>query len=505
MIYRVDQVKLDIAADPDRLWNQAVRKAEILSHMKRGSLRCKGMTVLHRSLDARKKDRIVWVYQVALETDTDLPLPLWEPEEYIQLQATRVPDDPPVIVGSGPCGLFCALILARGGLSPILIERGRPVDERVRDVERFWKEGVLDEESNVQFGEGGAGTFSDGKLTTGIRDKRIRKVLEEFVRAGAPADILIRQKPHLGTDALRGLIPEIRKEIEALGGTVLFETRLDDLKIEEGKIKGAVMADGRTLPTEEVVLAMGHSARDTFAMLNERGVPMTQKPFSIGLRIEHPQDVIDRAQYGDNYEEVRALAGAADYKLHRFAEDGRGVYTFCMCPGGSIVDSSSEPGTAVTNGMSDAARDSGFANSALLVDVTTDDLPGCDVLAGVRFQKTYEELAFEQGRGKLPETVYGDFEGSAPYRSLPDFAAADLMESIPVFGTKIAGFDDPNARLVGVESRSSSPVRVLRGEDLQSEVRGLYPAGEGCGYAGGITSAAVDGIRIAEAILSKYL
>lgn len=443
----------------------------------------------------------------------------------------------PVIAGFGPCGMFAGLILSELGYEPIIIERGKTIEERVGDVDRFWQTGLLNQESNVQFGEGGAGLFSDGKLTTQIKDPRVRKVLEEFVEAGGSPDLLYKQKPHIGTDVLRKIVISIRKKIVENGGEILFQSKLSDLDFSEEKgikrIQGITVNGDRKIRTEALILAIGHSARDTFRFLNERGIAMERKPFSIGVRIEHPQTLIDEAQYGRN-QNSRNL-GAADYKLSHHCENGRGVYTFCMCPGGYVIGAASQEGCVVTNGMSYHDRGSSLANSGLLVDVRVEDFPDASPLAGIEFQEKYERLAFEAGGSnyhapaqKLKDFMKDsmkdsmkDFDVIAPaelleptYRPgikwadlsccLPDFAVSAMREAIPVFGRKLHGFDKEDAVLTGVETRSSSPVRISRNQNGMGSIEGFYPAGEGAGYAGGIMSAAVDGIKAAEEIVKKY-
>ena len=447
----------------------------------------------------------------------------------------------PVVIGAGPAGLFCALMLAEHGYRPILLERGRCVEERAKDIDRYWESGKLDPSSNVQFGEGGAGTFSDGKLNTQINDKtgRSEKVLQVFTEAGAPEDIRYESKPHIGTDLLRVVIPAIRNRILAAGGDVRFEAQVTDLVIGDGSVRALVLADGSRLRTDTVVLAPGHSARDTIASLFQRGVPMEPKAFAVGLRVSHPQSLIDRAQYGVwEREEMRELGlSAAPYKLTAKAASGRGVYSFCMCPGGYIVDASSEPSRIAVNGMSEHARGSGRANSAIVCTVGPEEYGTEHPLSGMYFQQELEEKAYRIGQGAIPVQRYirmkENFEkrrngepvpadSPDPYlichdlcirgrwtpadlsELLPRALTADFIEGMEEFDHKIPGFAGEEAFAAGIESRTSSPVRIPRGEDLQSRIRGLYPCGEGAGYAGGIMSAAMDGIRVAEAIRMRF-
>ena len=447
----------------------------------------------------------------------------------------------PAVIGAGPAGLFCALMLAEHGYRPILLERGRCVEERAKDIDRYWESGKLDPSSNVQFGEGGAGTFSDGKLNTQINDKtgRSEKVLQVFTEAGAPEDIRYESKPHIGTDLLRVVIPAIRNRILAAGGDVRFEAQVTDLVIEDGSVRALFLADGSKLRTDTVVLAPGHSARDTIASLFQRGVPMEPKAFAVGLRVSHPQSLIDRAQYGVwEREEMRELGlSAAPYKLTAKAASGRGVYSFCMCPGGYIVDASSEPSRIAVNGMSEHARGSGRANSAIVCTVGPEEYGTEHPLSGMYFQQELEEKAYRIGQGAIPVQRYirmkENFEkrrngepvpadSPDPYLTshdlcirgrwtpadlselLPRALTADFIEGMEEFDHKIPGFAGEEAFAAGIESRTSSPVRIPRGEDLQSRIRGLYPCGEGAGYAGGIMSAAMDGIRVAEAIRMRF-
>ena len=433
----------------------------------------------------------------------------------------------PVVVGFGPAGIFAALILAQSGFRPIVLERGKTVRERTQDTWGLWRRKVLDPESNVQFGEGGAGTFSDGKLYSQIKDPGHygRKVLEEFVRAGAPPEILYVSKPHIGTFRLVGMVERMRREIERLGGEVRFQQRVSGLQIERGRVRGVLLASGEQLSAGQVILALGHSARDTFEMLQRAGVLMEAKPFSIGFRIEHPQSLIDRARFGR--QAGHPLLGAADYKLVHHCRNGRSVYSFCMCPGGTVVAATSEAGRVVTNGMSQYSRNERNANAGIVVGITPSDYPG-GALAGIDLQRRLETHAFELGGGtyEAPAQLVGDFLADRPstrlgsvipsYRpgvrltsladALPDYAIAAIREALPAFDRQIRGFAMPDAVLTGVETRTSSPLRIPRGEDCQSvNVRGLYPAGEGAGYAGGILSAGVDGIRVAEAVTRELL
>ncbi len=437
----------------------------------------------------------------------------------------------PLIVGAGPAGLFAARLLAEAGYAPVILERGAPVEERTAEVARFWRDGVLDPDSNVLFGEGGAGTFSDGKLTTRVKDRdgRIRQVLTWFVEAGADPSILYWNKPHIGTDVLQTVVKNLREKILSLGGTFCFRRRVTGFVIRESGGERRLTAvetedeEGwrERISAEAVILAVGHSARDTFEELARRDVPMQPKPFAVGVRIEHPQDMISASQYG-----AAAPAGlpAADYRLSARTRDGRGVYSFCMCPGGQVVNASSEPGRIAVNGMSRAARDGRNANAALVVSVSPEDFGGEGVLAGMQYQRKIERAAWEAGEGSIPVQLLGDFLQGVPSRALggvepdlcggyrlgnlrralPEEIAGSLVQTLPSMGEKIAGFDRPDAVLSGVESRTSSPVRILRDPQFESEVKGLFPCGEGAGYAGGITSAAVDGMRTAEEIIRRY-
>jgi hypothetical protein len=490
-------------------------------------------TIFRRGFDARKRNAILLVYTVDIETANEQAiLNRLQNDPHISLTpdntyhfVTQAPKNltaRPVIIGTGPCGLFAGLILAQMGFRPIILERGKEVRERTKDTFGLWRKGVFNPESNVQFGEGGAGTFSDGKLHTQIKDPNHygRKVLTEFVKAGAPPEILHVSKPHIGTFRLVTVVEQLRATIESLGGEIRFQSRVDDIIIDNGQVRGVTLASGETIPAAHVVLAVGHSARDTFKMLYDRGVYIEAKPFSIGFRIEHPQSLIDTCRWGNNA--GNPLLGAADYKLVHHCSNGRSVYSFCMCPGGTVVAATSEPGHVVTNGMSQYSRNERNANSGIVVGITPDDYPG-HPLAGIDFQRRLEAKAFKLGGEtyEAPGQLVGDFLAKRPSSALgsvqpsytpgvhlcdlssalPDYAITAIREAIPAFDKKIKGFAMKDAVLTGVETRTSSPIRIKRNEHYQSlNVKGLYPAGEGAGYAGGILSAAVDGIKVAEAL-----
>jgi hypothetical protein len=496
-------------------------------------------SVYKRSYDARKKAAIVLIYSIdaevrneaavlaRLESDQQvMPSPDVD-YKFVQVGKPAPGTPRPVVVGTGPCGLFVALVLAQMGLNPIILERGKIVRERTVDTFGFWRKRKLNTESNVQFGEGGAGTFSDGKLYSQIKDPlhHGRKVLTEFVRFGAPEEIMYVSKPHIGTFRLVKMVEQMRAEIIRLGGEIRFETRVDDVLIEESggvrQVVGVRLASGEEIPTRHLTMAIGHSARDTFQMLYDRGVYIEAKPFSIGFRVEHPQSLIDVCRFGPNA--GNKLLGAADYKIVHHASNGRSVYSFCMCPGGTVVAASSEEGRVVTNGMSQYSRAERNANSAIVVGITPDDYPG-HPLAGIDFQRELESRAFVLGGGTYdaPGQLMGDFVKGRPstefgsvvpsFRpavhltdlatSLPDYAIVAMREAFVAFDKQIKGYYKEDAVLTGVETRTSSPIRIKRNnDDLQSlNTRGLFPAGEGAGYAGGIMSAAVDGIRVAEAV-----
>jgi uncharacterized FAD-dependent dehydrogenase len=491
-------------------------------------------TVFRRAHDARKRSDIKLTYIVDVDVANEVaarkhldsqPHCSVTPDmtyQFVAKAPASIMSPRPVVIGMGPCGLFAGLILAQMGFRPIILERGKAVRERTKDTWGLWRKNVLNPESNVQFGEGGAGTFSDGKLYSQIKDPKHygRKVLEEFVLAGAPEDILYLSRPHIGTFRLVGMVEKMRATIHRLGGEVRFESRVDDINIENGKVRGLTLSSGETLRCDHVVLSVGHSARDTFELLHDRGVYMEAKPFSLGFRIEHPQGLIDRSRFGKFA--GHKLLGAADYKVVHHCSNGRAVYSFCMCPGGTVVAAASEPGRVVTNGMSQYSRNERNANAGIVVGITPEDFPG-GPLAGIAFQRRWEERAFELGGGDYcaPGQLVGDFIAGRPSTSLgsvepsykpgvlptdlstalPDYVIEAIREALPQIDKKIPGFAMHDAVLTGVETRTSSPIRVRRRDDYQSvNVEGLYPAGEGAGYAGGIYSAAIDGIEVAEAL-----
>ncbi|MBW4668930.1 MAG: NAD(P)/FAD-dependent oxidoreductase [Cyanomargarita calcarea GSE-NOS-MK-12-04C] len=492
-----------------------------------------GYSIFKRSYDARKKGEIVFVYILDVETTQENRLRerLKKDKNVIvtpDMSYRFVAQAPshlgirPIVIGTGPCGMFAALMLAQMGFRPIVLERGKAVKERTADTFGFWRKKGLNPESNAQFGEGGAGTFSDGKLYSQVRDSQHhgRKVLTELVKAGASPEILYVNKPHIGTFKLVGIVEKMRATIESLGGEIRFQSRVEDIHIEKGQVRGVTLASGEHIRSDRVVLAVGHSARDTFQMLFDRGVYIEAKPFSIGFRVEHPQSLIDRSRFGT--QAGHRLLGAADYKLVHHCSNGRSVYSFCMCPGGLVVAAASEPGRVVTNGMSQYSRNERNANSAIVVGITPDDYPG-HPLAGIEFQRRLEERAFELGGGtyEAPGQLVGDFIANRPSQalgtvqpsytpgvhlgdlslSLPDYAIEAIREALPAFDKQIKGFAMNDAVLTGVETRTSSPIRIKRKEDCQSlNIEGLYPAGEGAGYAGGILSAGIDGIKVAEAV-----
>jgi uncharacterized protein len=504
--------------------------------IKRDDLR--GYSVFRRAIDARKKSAIALTYTLDIDVKNeavvlargkkDVHLSLAPDTRYrFVAHASKPPQPRPIVIGTGPCGLFAGLILAQMGFRPIILERGKVVRERTKDTWGLWRRSVLNPESNVQFGEGGAGLFSDGKLYSQIKDPHHygRKVLTEFVKAGAPSEIEFVAKPHVGTFRLVTVVENMRESIEALGGEYRFCSKVTDLEVEQQpdgtrQVRGVALEDGTQIAADHVVLAIGHSSRDTFAMLFDRGVTIEAKPFSIGVRIEHPQSLVDRCRYGSSA--GHPILGAADYKLTHHCANGRSVYSFCMCPGGTVVAATSEPGRVVTNGMSQYSRNERNANAGIVVGITPADYPG-HPLAGIAFQRHWEECAFEAG-GKTyaaPAQRVGDFLAARPSvalgevipsyrpgvnptdlaRCLPDYAVAAIREALPAFDRQIKGFASDDAVMTGVETRTSSPIRIRRDDSFHSfNTKGLYPAGEGAGYAGGILSASVDGIRVAEAV-----
>ncbi len=530
---RLTELKLPIDHAPEAL------RAAILTRLELADDGLVGFSIFKRSHDARKKHALLLVYAVDVDVKNEAAAlkkfrndPHIKPSPDMNYRFVgHAPDnlpERPIVVGFGPCGIFAALVLAQMGFRPIVLERGKAVRERTQDTWGLWRRKQLDPESNVQFGEGGAGTFSDGKLYSQIKDPRYlgRKVLTEFVKAGAPEEILYVSKPHIGTFRLVGMVEAMRHEIEQLGGEIRFRQRVADVLIEDGGIRGVVLASGEMLQSRHVVLALGHSARDTFEMLHARGVYLEAKPFSIGFRIEHPQSLIDAARLGPNA--GNPILGAADYKLVHHAKNGRAVYSFCMCPGGTVVAATSEPGRVVTNGMSQYSRNERNANAGIVVGITPGDFPGDDPLAGIRLQRELESRAFVLGGSdyQAPGQLVGDFLAGKPseelgavepsYKpgvhltdlssALPPYAIEAIREALPAFDRQIKGFAMRDAVLTGVETRTSSPVRITRGDDFQSlNVKGLYPAGEGAGYAGGILSAGVDGIKVAEAVARDML
>ena len=526
---RISEIKLSLDSEFSDIENAVAKTLKINKN------RILKTEIFKRSIDCRK-DSVHFVYTADVTVDGDEDKILTninnskvikcEKYSYKIPQSNRKSTLPPVIAGFGPAGMFAGLILARSGHKPIIIERGRDVDSRTNDVNIFWTNRILDEKSNIQYGEGGAGTFSDGKLTTGIKDNRCRFVFEEFVSHGAPEDILVNAKPHIGTDKLKTTVKAIREEIISLGGQVLFETQLTNIIVANNFIHGITVTDKNgkqtDIETDALILSIGHSARDTIEMLYNKGITMMQKPFSIGARIEHPQEFINSAQFGE-YKGHPKLP-AADYKLACHPPHGRGAYTFCMCPGGTVVCASSQKGGVVTNGMSEYARDKENANSAILVGVNPEDFPSEHVLAGFQLQKEIEEKAFNMGGGDYtaPATLVGDFlKGQKSTKLgavkpsfptgvtmsdigtlLPQKVVDNMRHALTEWDKKIKGFAMDEAVLTAPETRSSSPVRIIRDEFYQTNVRGLYPCGEGAGYAGGIVSAAVDGVKCAEMVLS---
>lgn len=537
---RINQMKMP----PEHKQEDLIKKAAKILRISPQQI--DALQIIKKSVDARKKPDIYLVYTVDVTVaDEEKVLAICHGKTG-QIQAVTIKEylfpppgkkelrNRPIIVGTGPAGLFCGYMLAKHGYRPILLERGREAKIRLADVQRFWQEGVLDPDSNVQFGEGGAGTFSDGKLNTLVKDPRgrNREVLKILVEAGAPEDILYEAKPHIGTDILIRVVTNLRRQILAWGGEVRFQTKVVDLIVEQNRVVGVVTQEDGCIESDVVILAIGHSARDTFSMLAKRGIPMEAKAFAVGLRIEHPRKFIEQIQYGRKADNLPA----ATYKVTARTTDGRGVYSFCMCPGGYVVNASSEPGRIAVNGMSYRKRDGANSNSAIIVTVTPEDYGGAGPLAGVAFQRRLEEKAYEIGGGAVPVEPYAAFRqavllhdteplpASEIAAHYPEFTPAvkgrwcmaavhdilparlnkSLVEGIDKIGQSMKGFADANAFVSGIESRTSSPVRISRDDRGQSAVTGLYPCGEGAGYAGGITSAAMDGILIAEKVASVY-
>ena len=520
---KIKDIKISIKEDKDLkdiiCKKYSLKEEDILSY-----------EIKKKSIDARKKNDIYYVYEIDLTLNNE---DIFLKKKYKNVSKTKkeyykVPSsgvkslvNRPVIVGSGPAGLFCGLLLSECGYNPLIIERGEKIEDRVKTVEKFWKEKKLNINSNVQFGEGGAGTFSDGKLNTLVKDKEHRglKVFETFVECGADESILYEQKPHIGTDVLRKVIINLRNKILSLGGKILYNTTLTDINIENNKIKSITVNNKEQIPCDVLVLAIGHSSRDTFKMLYEKSISMQAKPFAVGVRVQHNQDEINFSQYGEDYK----VLPPASYKLTYKTKDNRGVYSFCMCPGGYVVNASSEEKRLAINGMSYNKRDSKNANSAIIVTVSLEDF-GNDPMDGIAFQRELEETAYKVGNGNIPtqrlEDFYnnkettklgkvtpitkGDYTLTNLNNILPEFIIKSLKEAFPYFGTKIKGFDDKDTLISGVESRTSSPIRINRDEFLESSIKGIYPCGEGSGYAGGITTSSMDGLKVAEEIIKEY-
>ena len=515
---RIRQIKINLDSKQD-----LKSKVSKLLHINENEI--KNLKINKKSLDARKKDNLFYVYEVDIEVENEKKLlrkykstDIFETpnEEYLFPPKKEI--DQPIIIGCGPAGLFCAYILSEQGYNPIIYERGEKVEDRVKTIEEFWDTNKLNVNSNIQFGEGGAGTFSDGKLNTLTKDKfnRQKKVFEIFIENGAPEEIMYINNPHIGTDILRTVIINMRNKIISNGGKINYNSKLEDIVIENNEVQ-SIIVNGETIPCKNLILAIGHSARDTFEMLSTKDLDMSAKPFAVGVRIEHPQKLIDIHQYGEKY--YKQLPPAS-YKLTYQTKQNRGVYSFCMCPGGYVVNASSEEGLLAVNGMSNHARDTENANSALVVTISPDDF-GNNPLDGIKFQRELERKAYIEGNSLIPVHLYKDYKSNEQSTSInsihvitngsyslgnlnnifPEFINESLKEAIEYFNTKIEGYSNPDAILLGVESRTSSPVRIPRDENGLSKIKGLYPCGEGCGYAGGITTAAIDGLKTAENLI----
>ena len=525
---RVRQIKVEVTSN-----NEENIKTALAKKLRVEINQIKDFSIKKQSLDARNKEEIFYVYEVdvSLQNEKDIlkrnhsnDILVTPNEEYLfQVMGTKELKNRPVIVGSGPAGLFCAYLLAEHGYNPLIIERGEKVEDRIKTVEKFWNTGKLNLESNVQFGEGGAGTFSDGKLNTLVNDTNYRgkRAFEIFVECGAPKEILYSYKPHIGTDILVEVVKNMRNKIIAMGGEFLYNTCLTNTVIENNSLTQIEVNHNKKILCDCLVLAIGHSSRDTFKMLLENKINMEAKPFAVGVRVQHDQDMINESQYGNKYKD---LLGSASYKLTYKASNDRGVYSFCMCPGGYVVNASSEENRLAINGMSYHNRDSKNANSAIIVTVFPRDF-GNNPLDGVEYQRRLEEKAYRLGNGKIPVQLLKDFnenksstsfgkvepviKGSYQFSNLNELFSNEinisLKEAFPYFGKKIHGFDNGDTILAGIESRTSSPVRIVRNDNLESNIEGIYPCGEGAGYAGGITSAAMDGMKVAEAIAKKYI
>ena len=520
---RIRQIKINIEKDQEKELNKKISKLLNIEPSKIVNYK-----LIKKSLDARKKDELYYVYEVDIEIENEEKVLRKAKSKDIIKAPTEIYNfpskrkiEPPTIIGCGPAGLFCAYLLAENGYKPIIYERGEKIEDRVKTVEEFWKTGKLNPNSNIQFGEGGAGTFSDGKINTMVKDKQFRgkKVFEIFVENGAPEEIMYLNNPHIGTDLLRQIIINMRNKIISMGGKINYNSTLTNIIVKDNCLEAIEINNKQIIPCTNLVLAIGHSARDTFEMLYNKKITMYPKPFAVGIRIEHPQEMINKAQYGEKYFDKLP---PASYKLTYQTKSNRGVYSFCMCPGGYVVNASSEENRLVVNGMSNHARDTINANSALVVTVSPEDF-GNHPLDGVRYQRILEEKAYKEGNGKIPLQLYKDFKqntkttclgkidaitkGTYNFANLnnifPNYITVSLKEAIEEFNKKIKGYSNPDAVLLGVESRTSSPIRIVRNDNGISSIEGIYPCGEGCGYAGGITTAAIDGIKTAENLVKE--